>query len=121
MLENGWNIDVSYSNGNDGYYWQSNPNEQACNTETFYGYRSGNTFGSVAATFKGWGIGTLSYGNCDNTGFVLVSLNGTEIGRSTANSQDLVNFRYGSGDVLKIEEIDDAIIKLYSLYLQDAG
>ena len=48
-------------------------------------------------------------------------MNGVEISRSTSNSQDVVNFQYRRGDILKIEEYDTAIIKLYSLELQEGG
>ena len=117
MVENGWSADVDYSNGKD---WNK-AHEQDCSTETFYGYRGGNLVGSVSANFKGSGRGTLSYGNCYKTGYVSVSINGIEISRSTSNSQDVVNFQYRRGDILKIEEYDTAIIKLYSLELQEGG
>jgi hypothetical protein len=117
MVKNGWSADLDYSNGND---WNK-AHERDCSTATFYGYRGGNLVGSVSANFKGSGQGTLSYGNCYKTGYVMVSMNGVEIGRSTTNSQDLVKFQYRRGDVLKIEEFDTAIIKLYSLDLKDGG
>ena len=118
MLENGWEIDVDSFNekGNDGIKYVED-----CSFETFYGYQSGSAVGSVSALLKRRGIGTLSYGNCLKTGYVLVSLNGIEIGRATSKSQDLVSFQYGRGDVLKIEEFDTAIIKLYFLHVQSAG
>ena len=117
MVKNGWNADLDYSNGND---WNK-AHERDCSTDTFYGYRGGNLVGSVSANFKGSGRGALSYGNCYKTGYVMVSLNGVEIGRSTSNSQDSVKFQYRRGDVLKIEEHDTAIIKLFSLDLQNGG
>lgn len=49
----------------------------------------------------------------------MVSLNGVEIHRSNSNSKGQVSFQYRRGDVLKIEEHETAIIKLYSLDLQD--
>ena len=117
MVKNGWNADVEYSNGND---W-NNAHERDCATDTFYGYRGGDLVGSVSAIFKGSGKGVLSYGNCYKTGYVLVSLNGVEVGRSTSNSQGLLTFQYRRGDTLKVEEFDTAIIKLYSLDLQEGG
>jgi hypothetical protein len=114
MLENGWEIDVSSSNEKGNKY------EEDCSLETFYGYKN-SAVGNVSALLKGRGIVTLSYGNCYKTGYVLVSLNGIEIGRATSKSQDLVSFQYGRGDVLKIEEFDTAIIKLYFLHVQSAG
>ena len=117
MVKNGWNADIDYSNGND---W-NDAHEKNCSANTFYGYRGGDLVGSVSATFKGSGKGILSYGNCYYTGYVLVSLNSVELGRSSSNSQGLVTFQYRNGDVLKIEEFDTAIIKLYSLVLEDGG
>ena len=117
MVRNGWNADVDYSNGED---W-SKAHERSCASDTFYGYRGGDAVGSVSAIFKGSGKGTLSYGNCYETGYVMVSLNGKEIHRSTSNSKGQASFQYRRGDVLKIEEHKTAIIKLYSLDLQEGG
>ena len=117
MVRNGWNADVDYSNGED---W-SKAHERSCSSDTFYGYRGGDAVGSVSAIFKGSGKGILSYGNCYETGYVMVSLNGVEIHRSNSNSKGQVSFQYRRGDVLKIEEHETAIIKLYSLDLQDGG
>ena len=51
----------------------------------------------------------------------MVSLSGVEIHSSDSNSKGQVPFEYRRGDVLKIEEYETAIIKLYSLDLQDGG
>ena len=117
MVKNGWNADVDYSNGDD---W-NDAHEKNCSASSFYGYRGGDLVGSVSAIFKGSGKGILSYGNCYYTGYVLVSLNGVELGRSSSNSKGVVTFQYRRGDVLKIEEYNTAIIKLYSFVLQDSG
>ena len=117
MVRNGWNADVDYSNGED---WNK-AHARDCSSDTFYGYRGGKLVGSVSAIFKGSGKGTLSYGNCYKTGYVAVFLNGVEIGRSSSNSRGLVTFQYRRGDTLRIEEHDVAIIKLYSLDLEDGG
>ena len=116
-MSNGWNADVDYSNGED---WRK-AHERSCSSDTFYGYRGGGSVGSVSAIFKGSGKGNLSYGNCYETGNVIVSLNGVEIHRSKSNSKKEVSFQYKRGYVLKIEEHETAIIKLYSLDLQDGG
>ena len=119
MEKNGWKANVDYSNGED---WNK-AHERECSTDTFYGYRGGDLVGSVSATFKGSGKGVLSYGNCYKTGFVVVSLNNVEIGRSSSNSniKGSITFQYRRGDTLKIEEFNTGIIKLYSLDLQEGG
>ena len=120
MLKNGWMVDITDSNGQD-----RSPTrdifEEKCKTDTFYGYNGGDEVGRVSATFKGTGKAILSYGNCFSTGYVKVSLNDSEEGRSSPYQNDLVTIQYRKGDVLKIEEIDTAIIKLYYLVLQDCG
>ena len=113
MVKNGWNVDVDYSNGND---W-NDVHEKNCSVDTFYGYRGGDIVGSVSAILQGSGKGVLSYGNCYNSGYVMVSLNGVELDRSSANSHGFISFQYRNGDSLKIEEFDTAIIKLNKLVL----
>ena len=49
----------------------------------------------------------------------MVSLNEVEIHKSDSNNKGQVSFQCRRGDVLKIEEYETAIIKLYSLDLQD--
>ena len=110
MKANGWVIDVGESNTISNRY------EQKCGSSTFYGYKGGNSIGSVSATLRGNGLGTLNFGNCYTNGQVKVSLNGNELSRAEKNTpkQEII-FNYSKGDVLKIEEISTASLKLNSL------
>ena len=117
MEKNGWILNVDYSNGQD---WDKT-HAQNCSNDTFYGYKEGSFVGNASITFEGSGKGILSYGNCYNTGYVVVFINGIELGRSYSNSRDLITFQYLGGETLSIKEVGTGIIKLYSLDLQENG
>ena len=62
---------------------------------TFWGYKWGWAVGSVEATFKGSGRGTLDFGNCFTRGFTNVYLNGNLISSAGKNQKSkVVNFEY---------------------------
>ena len=113
MIKNGWNVEVESSIENDKYP----PNKEICGTDTFYGYGSYDKLGSVSATFKGFGSGSLTYSNCKPSpnGFISVFLNGVEMGRAYANDTEIIQFRYVKGDVISIQQLGNAIIQLHSL------
>ena len=116
MIKNGWNVDVENSVENDNYP----PNREFCGTDSFYGYGPYDKLGIVSTTFKGFGSGSLKYGNCDDSpnGFVSVFLNGVEMGRAYANEMAIIQFRYVKGDVISIQQLGTAIIQLHSLTFQ---
>ena len=112
MESNGWIIDVQYWAGND---WNKE-NREVCGITTFYGYRGDNSIGMVTTTFTESGRAILNFGNCYNGGYVSVSLNDNEIGRAYANTPiNELRFIYSKHDILRIEEVNTAIIKLNSL------
>lgn len=113
MMKNGWNVDVETSIENDKYP----PNQETCGFDSFYGYGPYDKLGIVSATFKGFGSGSLKYGNCGSSqnGFVSVFLNGVEMGRAYANEMAIIQFRYVKGDVISIQQLGTAIIQLHSL------
>ena len=113
MMKNGWNVDVETSIENDKYP----PNLETCGFDSFYGYGPYDKLGIVSATFKGFGSGSLKYGNCGSSqnGFVSVFLNGVEMGRAYANEMAIIQFRYVKGDVISIQQLGTAIIQLHSL------
>ena len=109
MIRNGWKVDVGYSSTND---W-STEYSMNCGTQTFYGYHGDHKVGSVSATFKGTGNATLIFGNCYKEGFVEVLLNNEQLEQANQEKYKTIAFNYNPGDVLKIREVNTAIIKLY--------
>ena len=90
---------------------------------TFWGYTFGAPVGYVEATFKGSGIGTLNFGNCygvaKHIGITKVFLNGHLISSAGPNQSSVVaRFNYKSGDILKLAEEGEGIIKINSLKLE---
>ena len=116
MKRNGWDVDVDYSNGED----QIDEFDSTCDTDQFYGYKDGNRVGSISPFFKGSGKANLRFGNCHDTGYVAVLLNGAEIERATIVFRR-VSFQYEVGDFLEIKEFQMANIELFSLDLFDGG
>lgn len=110
MLRNGWKVDVGYSSTND---IKSSEYSNICGTQTFYGYHEDDKVGSVSAKFKGNGNATLIFGNCHKEGFVEVLLNNQQLGQAKQKKYKTIAFSYYPGDVLKIREVNTAIIKLY--------
>ena len=85
----------------------------------FWGYKLGWAVGSVVASFKGSGRGTLDFGNCFSDGFTKVYLNGNLISSAGKNQKSKVaNFKYNKGDVLEIKEEETGIIKINSFKLE---
>ena len=118
MEANGWKVNVGSS---------FNPTYAKCaGTSTWYGYSSGSTVGSVAASLKGTGRATLNFGNCFTSGKVIVYLNNKEISRANANQNAIeIVFNFSEGDVLRIDEewdgVRGGIIKLNSFVVSCSG
>ena len=119
MVSNGWNVDIDYSNGND-----SLGSGIDCLSNTFYGYNTDYRSGIVSATFRGSGTGVLSYENCFKFGYILVLLNGVEMGscygtydRYGRTGRCEVTVRYRNGDVLNIESSYKGIMQLHIFVL----
>jgi len=113
MEQNGWKIDAK--NSMDPHY------SEWCGTETWFGYTSSDAIGYVEATFVGKGRATLTFGNCNKEGSVVVKLDGKEISSAKAKTLEKVEFQYSQGNTLRIEEINTAIIKLNSLSMVTEG
>ena len=109
MIKNGWNVDTEYSNTDD---W-STEYPINCGTQTFYGYHGDQKIGSVSTAFKGSGNATLIFGNCYKKGFVEVLLNEKQLKQANQEKYKTVSFSFNRGDILKIREVNTAIIKLY--------
>ena len=109
MQASGWNISVD--NINNGNYYV------LCQAGGgWWGYSWGYTIGSISYMFKRQGTAVLSYGNCYTGGQVVVYLNDVEISKAYGNQNPKeTTFDFFKGDILRIDEVNAGIIKLYSL------
>ena len=109
MKANGWNISVdNYKKGNFYVLCQAGGG--------WFGYSWGTTIGSISYMFKRPGTAVLSCGNCYHGGMVVVYLNDVEISKAYANENPKeTTFDFFKGDILRLDEVNAAIIKLYSL------
>ena len=118
MESYGWTIHTK----NDDCARRNKLYAQCCNTITFWGYNKGNSVGYISTTFKGSATATLDFGNCWIRGFTRVFINDKKIGRADPNIKSkVITFNYKPGDILRIEEIGGAIIKINSLQLSCAS
>ena len=89
-----------------------------CGSSTFWGYKYGYPIGRISATFRGYGHGSISFGNCWTKGNTNVYLNNQLIGTAAANQKmAAAKFWYRPGDTLKLEEHNAGIILVNSLEL----
>ena len=110
MVLNGWIFNIT----------ESKPLDFAgqCGSSTWYGWSTDTLVGTVSTTFSGNGTATLKFGNCLNTGHVVVILDGKRISYTIENQMwTHTSFKYFVGSILMIQELDNAIIKLYELDL----
>ena len=111
MISNGWTINVDKDNVNDPY--------KTCDSDRFHGWMTDDENGDISATFKGFGTMTVTFSNCYKRGSVLLILNNEERGRAREqNVNQTIMFSYQPNDVLKIKEIDRAMIQLRSIIVK---
>merc|ERR550534_1286674 len=117
MITTGWEI----SNG-----FTAISNEQ-CSISTFNGQPSDVNSDSISKTFSGSGHATITFGNCGNSGDVILSFNGHQIASAHAGSYaEIVTFAYSHGEELKLsvapdaEGNADAVIRVQKLELNYA-
>ena len=86
MVDGGWVVDATEPN--------LPPTTLAkCGApDTFRGFKKNAAVGYVEATFKGFGIGILDFGNCFNSGITKVYMNGVEIGSAASFQYKVINF-----------------------------
>ena len=118
MRDAGWNLDVS-----DDTTTLARP--QLCGTSTFWGYHLNFLVGRVWATFKGFGHAKLIFGNCygqwcKKTNCKTKAYHNYHLLREASEDQKSikVEFLYEPGDVLYIEEENNAAISIHSLELK---
>ena len=114
MKKNGWKLNIRHS--------MTSVYSPQCGMDTWFGYNHGRSVGSVQTMFHGTGKAVLNFGNCYQSGRVIVYLNGREISGANKNTpRKEVEFQYSKGDILRIDEVLVAIIKLNSLELYHNG
>jgi len=113
MLADGWEIA-------DGFTAISN---DQCSSSTFNGQPSSLT-DIISKTFSGAGHATITFGNCGNSGEVILSFNGHQIASAHAGSYaEVVTFDYSDAQELKLEVAPDsegnaeAVIRVQQLEL----
>lgn len=98
MLADGWEIA-------DGFTAISNGQ---CSSSTFNGQPSSLT-DIISKTFSGAGHATITFGNCGNSGEVILFFNGHQIASAHAGSYaEIVTFDYSDAQELKLEVAPDA-------------
>ena len=103
----GWNLD----NVDSGSF--INENYGSCGDgNSWFGYLSVGGIGSINTTLRGCGVAKLDFGECSKYGgpsaFILVNLNGKEIGRATRGQlSKTIEFNFKDGDILELKEGKD--------------
>ena len=70
---------------------------------------------SISTTLYGKGKAFLEFGNCHSQGDVAVYKNDVQLSSVGAKKEDKVEFEFNDGDVLKITELNTAIIQFNNL------
>jgi len=114
MITTGWEI----SNG-----FTAISNDQ-CSSSTFNGQPSDINSDTISKTFSGSGHATITFGNCGNSGDVILTFKGHQIASAHAGSYaEIVTFAYSHGEELKLYVVPDAegnadaVIRVQSLEL----
>merc|ERR550534_316257 len=98
MLADGWEIA-------DGFTAISN---EQCSSSTFNGQPSDLT-DVISKTFSGAGHATITFGNCGNSGEVILSFNGHQVASAHAGSYaEIVTFDFSGAQELKLEVAPDS-------------
>ena len=92
--------------------WNQKPKE--CAKASWFGWDYPGA-ASISTTLHGKGKAILEFGNCHGRGDVTVYKNDVEISSVGANKEDIVDFEFSDGDVLKITEHNTAIIQFNNL------
>ena len=76
------------------------------NGDSWYSYNGGARVGSMSYTFSRTGTFNLTFANCYGDGYVPVSYDGVEIGRSTSlNDTQTIEGAYENGTVLELKDM----------------
>ena len=100
----GWNlINVEGGSVVNASYWRCHDGN------SWYGFRYDGGICSIDTTLRRCGVAKLDFGECSKYGgpsaFILVNLNGKEIGRATRGQlSKTIEFNFKDGDILELKE-----------------
>ena len=94
--------------------WNQNANYWGCAKASWFGWDWPGA-ASISTTLHGKGKAILEFGNCHGRGDVTVYKNDVEISSVGAKKEDIIQFEFSDGDVLKITEHNTAIIQFNNL------
>ena len=108
LRSNGWVITCTSENIHQDAH---------CGADTWYGWIGYDPIGYISAELQGTGKASHSFGSCAGPGFARALLNGNVIEQTARgqNERKDVTFDYSPGDLLKVEEIETGVIKMYSI------
>ena len=94
--------------------WNQNANYWGCAKASWFGWDWPGA-ASISTTLHGKGKAILEFGNCHGRGDVTVYKNDVEISSVGAKKEDIIEFEFSDGDVLKITEHNTAVIQFNNL------
>ena len=94
--------------------WNKDAANWGCAEASWFGWDYPGA-ASISTTLFGKGKAILEFGNCYSKGDVAVYKNDVEISSVGAKKKDKVEFEFHDGDVLKITELNTAIIQFNNL------
>ena len=104
----GWIFDLNYGP------WNRDPSDLAwletCSGSPWFGWKKGQSVGSVKTTLYGSGHASLTFGNCWTEGTVNLYIDGTIIASAGPTSMKTATFDYSNSNELKLDE-DIGIIR----------
>ena len=77
--------------------------------------------GEISYTFTTSGTGDLSYGHSWTVGLVKVYLNDEELGYRNTRGTSNLQFEHSVGDVLRIKELQNAVMNIHFLCTSSTG
>ena len=86
-----------------------------CSEYSWYGWAPNDKQASISTTLHGIGKAVLEFGNCWKSGKVVAYKNNVEIKSIDARNEAQVEFDFENGDVLKITEHGEGIIRFDDL------
>ena len=86
-----------------------------CSNASWFGWKGGNGVGSISTTLHGNGKAILEFGNCYTNGKVVAYKNDVEFASVGASATVKVEFEFHGGDVIKMSELNTAIIQFNDL------
>ena len=117
MESRGWSF-----SWNDAYVWRPNLAQYCGNVPltSYCGFQYPGD-GEITYTLTTSGRGTLSYGHSGNVGSVIVYLNDEELDYRDRRGTSNLQFEHSVGDVLRIKELQNAVMNIHFLCTSSTG